>query len=645
MTATRIEASRHGRHGRHDHARTGRHHGAGTRAAASRHARDLSAAAARAHRHVRRHGPSLEHVLLHDLTVVLVAAGLAALVLAAMWWAFWPHHRLPHNRARNLRRRLHLRLHPGPGHATALELWWRWGRMASWRESKRTRPSLPSWYRAAHPAEHSLFLGWAHYFLRIRVPVQEHLAVIGPPRSWKSALLSRLIMSAPGPVVSTSSKPDMFALTSGVRAARGPVWVFNPQGIGGIASNVQWSPLEGCASPATARRRAEALAAAVSMAGADDGGFFAGKAADSIAGMFTAAAAAGYTMRQVSAWAGTPLVSEAIDILDDAGHDSLAAQLSELTGPADKTAGVVRMVISRALSFVQDPQLAAAVVPQPGQAFDIDRFLLGGGTLYMIAKGTGEECTLAPLFAALATEIEYRATQLGARQPGQRLDPPLLLCLDEVTQICPVPVPAWAADAGGQGVQLCLGFHGMAQLKSRWGVHGAQTVLDTCGCKIVTPGLADDDLLRQLSALCGQVSFRQRRPQKQRVWHDVLTAAMIRQLPPQFIVLIRGSCSPVIAKLARGWRHPAYQRLARSGQTASAVTPGVAGPGPQPRLRPADNAAASAERGAARRGARILTLVPPAPEPDPDPDSRPRWPAAPATRRPYPFTPPGDDCA
>ena len=68
----------------------------------------------------------------------------------------------------------------------------------------------------------------------------------GPPRLWESALLSRPIMESPGPVVSTSSKPDIFALTSGVR---GPIWVFNPQDIG-VRSNVMWSPVDGCSNPA-----------------------------------------------------------------------------------------------------------------------------------------------------------------------------------------------------------------------------------------------------------------------------------------------------------------------------------------------------------------------------------------------------------
>ena len=60
-------------------------------------------------------------------------------------------------------------------------------------------------------------------------------------------------------MVSTSTKPDMFTLTSGLRARRGQVHVFNPQGTGGIPSTVRWSPLEGCLDPATAIRRAATL--------------------------------------------------------------------------------------------------------------------------------------------------------------------------------------------------------------------------------------------------------------------------------------------------------------------------------------------------------------------------------------------------
>ena len=47
-----------------------------------------------------------------------------------------------------------------------------------------------------------------------------------------------------------------------------------------------------------------------------------------------------------------------------------------------------------------------------------------------------------------------------------------------------------------------------------------------------------NDLLRQLSSLCGQVSYRERRSKDRIItWHDVMTVAMFRQLPPQFMVI------------------------------------------------------------------------------------------------------------
>jgi len=61
----------------------------------------------------------------------------------------------------------------------------------------------------------------------------------------------------------------------------------------------------------------------------------------------------------------------------------------------------------------------------------------------LIAESRGEESPVAPLFACLANELHHIAALAGSRIPGGRLDPPLLMALDEVTQICPVPVPSW----------------------------------------------------------------------------------------------------------------------------------------------------------------------------------------------------------
>src|SRR6266446_4242408 len=129
--------------------------------------------------------------------------------------------------------------------------------------------------------------------------------------------------------------------------------------------------------------------------------------------------------------------------------------------------------MSRALAFMADPDLAACVLPAPGTGFDIPAFLYDAGTLYMIAEAVSEDAPVAPLFAAMASEIHWIAAQ-----------------------ICHVPLPSWLSDSGGKGIQVCAVVHGEAQLAERWGEHGRQVVLDTSSVKIFLPGITDTTTLQ-----------------------------------------------------------------------------------------------------------------------------------------------------
>ena len=495
--------------------------------------------------------------------VILLAAAL--MVAAFAGWAFLPARRLPGNRARHLRIRLHLRLHPGKGFAPVSSLWLRWGRLAALRRSGRIRPSLALLYRFLDSRQHSVFLGRAHYRHGLRVPLEEHLLVMAPPRTYKTAFLADVILRYPGPVIATTTKPDVYKLTAAVRAGLGGVHVFNPQDIGGVPSSFSWSPVEGCEGPATAIRRADAFAFSVSQKGVEDGSFWSSKASDYLRGYFHAAALGGYDLRAVAAWVSgaEPEVPE--QILAIAGAQEWAMTLAELRSEAQKTTATVRMVMSRALSFMADPDLAASVLPDPGTGFDVPAFLRGRGTLYMIAEAVSGEAPVAPLFAAMASEIHYVAAQMGQASPSGRLDPPLLMGLDEVTQICPVPLPSWLSDSGGKGIQVCAVVHGEAQLTGRWGDHGRQVVLDTSSVKVFLPGITDTTTLDAVSKLCGQASWKIR-GQDHASRHDVATPDMIRQLPAGFALVIRGGCAPVIARLPRAWKNPAYRRARRLGQ-------------------------------------------------------------------------------
>src|SRR2546429_4895982 len=56
------------------------------------------------------------------------------------------------------------------------------------------------------------------------------------------------------------------------------------------------------------------------------------------------------------------------------------------------------------------------------------------------------------------------------------------------------------------------------------------------------------------------------------IFHDVATPDMIRQLPAGFALVIRGGCAPVIARLPRAWKNPAYRRARRLGHLPTEPT-------------------------------------------------------------------------
>ena len=154
--------------------------------------------------------------------------------------------------------------------------------------------------------------------------------------------------------------------------------------------------------------------------GVEDTTFWAAKASDYLRGYFHAAALAGLDLRHVAAWVSGSRPEETEDILySTAGASThLAAQLAEMRGEANKTISTVRMTMSRALAFVADPHLAAAVLPEPGQSLDIPQFLRETGALYLIAETRGDDAPVAPLCAAWSTRSTTRRRCWAATCPA-----------------------------------------------------------------------------------------------------------------------------------------------------------------------------------------------------------------------------------
>jgi type IV secretion system protein VirD4 len=526
------------------------------------------------HHHLTaHHGLTVHHglaELLIALAVLLILGVVLRIVLGSPGSA--------RNRVRILRWRIRLYLRPGHGYANALELAVRWSRLRAVRIGGRSRPSMPWWARLILPVTwYAVRLGRAQGGRRVIASMEDQTLVLAAPRTGKSGWLADRIIDHPGAVMTTSTRTDLFDNTAPLRARHGHLHVFNPEGIGGVASTFRWNPLQGCEQPAIALQRATALTAATENRGMLDMVFWIGKASSVLASLLHAAALDGQTMAEVYQWAhGIDLsVPEQILSAHPGAAEGWLGPIYEIRKPG-RTSDSIRMTVTRSLAWLADPAVAAATTPGPGEGFDVADFVSGRNTLYMIGTAR-DDAPIAPLFRAFAEYVHAGAAFTGSLQPHHRLDAPLLMALDEVTQICPVPLPLWMADSAGKGILIVAVCHGLAQLEARWHPAGAQAIWDTAGIKVILGGVGDPDTLDRLSRLCGDIAQRTR---NRTIDHDgrrghTITYQPVRVLPPELLrtlpdwraLVIRGNLSPVIVRLRMAWRRHDYRHARQLGAT------------------------------------------------------------------------------
>jgi type IV secretory pathway TraG/TraD family ATPase VirD4 len=148
--------------------------------------------------------------------------------------------------------------------------------------------------------------------------------------------------------------------------------------------------------------------------------------------------------------------------------------------------------IDGALAWLDDLALADLACPPPGTGFDIREFIRARGTVYVIARDT-PNCAVSPYVACLATAIWNTAKAMAADpdEPaacGGRVDPALLMLIDEPDAGCPIPVGDWARTAGGDGVVMVTGYQSDAQPRRRDGDHAGQVLEDCFTVKLVFRG-------------------------------------------------------------------------------------------------------------------------------------------------------------
>ncbi|WP_223628915.1 type IV secretory system conjugative DNA transfer family protein [Microbacterium sp. EST19A] len=423
------------------------------------------------------------------------------------------------------------------------------------------RPSLDH----PRPEDVGYLLGRSHG-KQIWASVEDSILLIGPPRSGKGLhIVIPAILDAPGAVVTTSTRPDNLTVTLKARQRIGPVAVFDPQHLAaGIPAGLRWSPIRGCENPLTAMIRATGLAAAteLSSGGVEGGGFWEGKTRIALQGLLHAAALDHRSPRELFRWTLDPAAAaEAVAILTGSplAATGWAESLEAMLDADPRTRDSIWQGVSLALAALADPRVLDAVSPSEDEHFDPEQFLLSRGTLYLLATGAGAGNSAA-LVAAFVEDVVETARRMAARSPGARLDPPLLLALDEIGNLAPLPsLPTLMAEGGGTGITTMPVLQSLAQARDKWSENQAAAIWDASISKIILGGASNSRDLQDLSTLIGERDeftdsvtlgdhgSRSNQRSVRRV--PILPPDRVRTLPFGAGVILLRSAPPIIADL------------------------------------------------------------------------------------------------
>ncbi|MFD5090399.1 type IV secretory system conjugative DNA transfer family protein [Amycolatopsis thailandensis] len=443
------------------------------------------------------------------------------------------------------------------GVASRWQIWRVASKSAMRRKAKVLKPQLRTsiwWTRRRVPVTEYATAVARVGFQQIWSPVEDVTLRLGGPRSGKTGELACRILDAPGAVIATSTRTDLIDLTARLREQHGPVFVFNPSGLGKLDSTITFDPLAGCENPVTATHRASDL---LPDGGSDEREHWVSQARRALAALMHAAALGGLDMVDVQSWVADPEGSadEVLRLLRRSPEPAFETTARQFLTTNDRTRSSITTTIMPALGWLTDPTARAAAT---GGAFDVADLLDQRGTVYMLGA---EEGHTAPLVAALTAHIAREARRIASESLGGRLDPALTLVLDEAAIIAPVPLDAWTADMGGRNVTIHIGAQSRAQLRKRWGDTGCAAIMTNSATVLILAGARDADDLQAYSLLTadrhemvatedvdGHVTGRT----PQRV--PVLSAGQIAQLPELHAVIVRRGMPAAIGRLQMGWK-------------------------------------------------------------------------------------------
>jgi type IV secretion system protein VirD4 len=421
----------------------------------------------------------------------------------------------------------------------------------------------------------------------IQSPREDNVLLLGVQRSGKtSSVVVPTLLSWSGAVVATSTKEELVNLTLAQRRRAGPVGVFAPldeddawlRRLGLPAST--WNPLDAALSSGAAAELADHFTAD-GKRGHNAHWYLA--ASSLINGLIISEREQGGDMRSVVARLNRTAPAQYVGLARTVKDTTAAELLLAYALTPDKEAGSIASTARSSLSLWNDERVAAAT-RSTQNGLDLDRLLAERGTLYLVAPAEdAERCR--PLFSALLMSLLRKATA-RARMLGGVLSPRLLIALDEAANFARIPRLAGYASSGpGQGIQLLLCYHDLAQIEAGYGQEEARTVWNNCRARLLLPGQGDIRTLEVFSRAIGDETrtFRSRQSEgryssslEQRVGKPLASVDELRRTSEA--VLLYAGAAPARLQLRRWDQVPAWRR--RAGPLPRPlVSAGIAGKG------------------------------------------------------------------
>ncbi|MFG2884884.1 type IV secretory system conjugative DNA transfer family protein [Streptomyces sp. NPDC048297] len=325
-----------------------------------------------------------------------------------------------------------------------------------------------------------------------------YVAIMAPRAGKSTSLAIPVAEEAPGALLMTSNKADVYAATLASRARVGQTWVLDTQGVAQVERQMWWDMIAQAETLEGAERLASHFVTQITSEQADP--FWSQAAGDLLVGLFRAAWWEGGTVRDVMKWLSDPKEKAPLRVLYQ--HEPvLAEQVDSSINIAEETQSGIYQNARTAVSALRDEKVLAWVTPDERHPrFDPEAFAISKDTLYLLSKKGGPA---SAVIAALADAVFTAAAEAGERNGG-RLPEPMRAVLDEAANICRIAdLPDLYSHLGSRGITPFVILQSYRQGVKAWGEVGMDAMWSAATRKLIGVGIDDARFAGDVSSLVG----------------------------------------------------------------------------------------------------------------------------------------------